>query len=227
MSSTRGLTSLTAKAKMNKARSNVDLRATPVSTLESRKRSYTCGSVSRNLLNRENQPGKKCSRGVSLDEERVPSIHWKAKLLSSVCPNEKDTTSSSEVASRSPLCARNTHQQIPHTGPTPVTLPSPPQSMLRHEASDDWALSPGSTFSSPRSSISSPLSPTDSLGSKASPCSPTTPERWTSLTVPLKKRWPHRTYDQNVLVTDVTCNEVTVTFLESATEKGFFNKEYD
>ena len=168
-------------------------------------------------------------------------MHWKAKLLSHA-ETTIDTSclhgpSDLPMAStpRTPLCARNNspHKQIPHIGHHPVTLPSPPQSLLRHDVSDAWTLSPSSAFSSPRSSLSSPrsslsspLSPTDSLGSKASPCTPTSPERWSSLTVPLKKRWP-RTSDQNIVVTDVTCNHVTVTFMESATDEGFFSKNYD
>ena len=53
-----------------------------------------------------------------------------------------------------------------------------------------------------------------------------TEDRW-GPTVPPKKRWLPRSMDYHgqVLVTDVTCHCVTVTFLESTTEKGFF-KEY-
>jgi hypothetical protein len=57
--------------------------------------------------------------------------------------------------------------------------------------------------------------------------SPSLEDRWSAISVPPKKRWWPRALELHgqVLVTDVTCHRVTVTFLESATEKGFF-KEY-
>lgn len=55
-----------------------------------------------------------------------------------------------------------------------------------------------------------------------------TEDRWGTRTVPPKKRWLPRSmeyqYHGQVLVTDVTCNCVTVTFLESQTQKGFFKQ---
>ena len=59
--------------------------------------------------------------------------------------------------------------------------------------------------------------------SAVSVCGATPTEaRWSH--VPPKKRWLPRTLSGQVLVTDVTCNCVTVTFLESRTEKGFFKQ---
>lgn len=57
--------------------------------------------------------------------------------------------------------------------------------------------------------------------------SPSLEDRWSTISVPPKKRLLPRVleYHGQVLVTDVTCHRVTVTFWESATEKGFF-KEY-
>ena len=63
-------------------------------------------------------------------------------------------------------------------------------------------------------SISAPASPLQGVTASEA--------RW--LHVPPKKRWLPRSleYEGDVLVTDVTCNCITVTFLESPTEKGFF-----
>ena len=72
----------------------------------------------------------------------------------------------------------------------------------------------------------------DSEAENQAPCTGTpgtpggltpTEARWSTSSVPPKKRWlPRSLSGGHVLVTDVTCNCVTVTFLESHTEKGFF-----
>ncbi len=80
------------------------------------------------------------------------------------------------------------------------------------------------------SGVASGSESTDSEGDGRGSCSEDrmtpTEDRW-GPAVPPKKRWLPRSMDYHgqVLVTDVTCHCVTVTFLESATEKGFF-KEY-
>ena len=108
------------------------------------------------------------------------------------------------------------------------SLPLSPASLSSVSESEEETKSPSLLSGNKPLTLEVPSPTLDSKGWYLSPGSggvSPSEDRWWR--VPPKKRWlPHTgDYHGQVLVTDVTCNCVTVTFMESSTDKGFF-KEY-
>ena len=140
--------------------------------------------------------------------------------------NDKDVVKETTYKDKDSIGYNNTEGAI--KGQELGSLPLSPDS-LTSEGEEENNKSPSLLAGSRNLTLEVPSPNQDTKGWYQSSCgsggvSPSEDRWWR---VPPKKRWLPNTgdYHGQVLVTDVTYNCVTVTFMESSTEKGFF-KEY-
>ena len=183
-------------------------------------------------------PVKRKSLDTGGGRNKNPRLPLQARRLSGVGSKVPYTTNTTHPVD----CKENRPFTLPTTPkmPAPATSvsPSSDDGVLSREINNNKTTTP-TTIPRHKDTYNEPLNVnvTDTYMDTVPPCSQMkdSPQGGDSdsddvtkrgHSVPPKKRWFPRTleYQGQILVTDITHNCVTVTFLESPTEKGFFKE---